>query len=311
MDTAPLSFDGLWLPLITPLSAGHVDVDALQSLTAFYRDAGVSGFVLFGSTGEGNLLSLAEQSQAFSAVREVAPGLPLLIGAGGVQTASLCQSIRALDRLRPDGWLVAPPYYLRPAADGIRWHYEQVTAATERPVVIYNVPQRTGAALATPLLEFLCAHTGCAAVKECDPQRLTQLNARRGVVSLCGEDRAFLDHFAQGGAGAISASAHIRPDLFIAVMQLAKARRRDAARHLFASIEPVIQLLFAEPNPAPIKQVLASCGVIRNELRLPMTPASDVLGKRLANAVARLPSEARVRQVMNDADALPDAIAAP
>ena len=301
MDNDNLSLNGLWIPLITPLREGRVDVDALQLLATSYRDAGIAGVVMFGSTGEGNLLSMPEKFLACEAVRDAIPHLPLLIGVGGVETLRVCQSIRKLERLHPDGWLVPPPYYLRPAADGILWHYQQVASASDRPIVIYNVPKRTGVAMSIELMEFLCDHTSCVAVKECDPELLADINTRGKLVSLCGEDLAFLDHFEQQGAGAISAAAHIRPDAFVAVMNLAKAGRTDAAHYLFETLKPVIHLLFAESSPAPIKKVLSADNIIANELRLPMTPASDMLGKRLSNAIARIPTKAEVRQIVLDA----------
>ncbi|CAM3948352.1 dihydrodipicolinate synthase family protein [Bordetella muralis] len=113
---------------------------------------------------------------------------------------------------------------------------------------------------------------------------------RLKINALCGEDIAFFDHCLLGGSGAISASAHIRPDIFVAVMALTKLGHHDEAAMLFASLKPMIRLLFQEPNPSPIKQVLSSLGVCANELRLPMTPVSEVLAKRLGLALARLPS---------------------
>jgi len=291
---------GLWLPLITPLRDGRPDIPALQSLVQDYGQAGITGFVLFGSTGEGNLLAMEEKLSVLNAVRGVAPRTPIVLGAGGVDTRGICLAIRKLDKLNPDGWLVPPPYYLCAPPDGVLWHYQEVSWATRRPVIIYDVPKRTGTALTVELMEHLCQYTGCVAVKECDPAVLSAMNARKRLTAFCGEDLAFLTHFLQGGFGAISASAHIRPDVFMAVMELAQADRQAEAEALFLRLKPLIKLLFQEPNPGPIKLALACAGRIANELRLPMTPASAVLGRRLEHALSRLPSEGEVADLRRD-----------
>jgi len=293
-EALPSTWAGLWLPLITPLRESYVDVAAMQALARHYARAGISGFVLFGSTGEGNLISMKEKFLAYEAVRSATPQLPIVIGVGGVDPMSIYQTIRKLERLRPAGWLIPPPYYLRPAPNGIVWHYQQMAWATRLPIIIYDVPKRTGAQLSVELIEHLAACTSCVAVKECDPLALAALNARQKLPALCGEDTVFLEHFLQGGTGAITAAAHIRPDIFVAVMTLSQAGHHDVAQTLFTTIKPVIRLLYHEPNPAPIKKLLAAAGLIADELRLPMTTASEELARRLTQAVAKLPSEREV-----------------
>lgn len=287
-------WSGLWLPMITPLRDSYVDLAAMQALARRYARAGIAGFVLFGSTGEGSLISMKEKFLACEAVRSAAPHLPIVLGVGGIEPLGIFQAIRKLERLQPDGWLIPPPYYLRPAPEGIIWHYQQIAWATRLPIIIYDVPKRTGTQLSVELIEHLGKHAHCAAVKECDPLALAALNARRQLPTLCGEDALFLQHFQQGGNGAITAAAHVRPDIFIAVMALARAGHHDVARTLFAPLKPVIRLLYQEPSPGPIKKYLAAAGLVADELRLPMTSASEALAARLAQAVARLPAEHEV-----------------
>ncbi|MBV7486822.1 dihydrodipicolinate synthase family protein [Bordetella sp. BOR01] len=306
-ENAPSAWAGLWLPLVTPLRDGYVDIAAMQALARRYAQAGVSGFVLFGSTGEGNLISIKEKFLACDAVRSAAPHLPVVLGVGGVEPMGVFQTIRKLERLQPAGWLVPPPYYLRPAPDGIVWHYRQIAWATRLPVIIYDVAKRTGTQLSIELIEYLCAHTTCVAVKECDALALAALNARQKLPGLCGEDTLFLDHFLQGGTGAMAAAAHVRPDIFMAVMALARAGHHDVAQTLFATLKPVIRLLYQEPNPGPIKKYLASAGLIADELRLPMTPASEGLASRLKQAIAKLPAEHEVAGLVSVAGQRADA----
>ncbi|MDX3906666.1 MAG: dihydrodipicolinate synthase family protein [Pigmentiphaga sp.] len=286
---------GLWLPLVTPLRDGYIDLDALRVLAHRYGAPEIAGLVLFGSTGEGSLMSDEEKILGFQAVREVLPHMPILLGAGGVDTRELCSSIDRLGPLCPDGWLVPPPYYLRPAPAGVIWHYRRVAQVTQAPVIVYDVPQRTGCPMPPQLLVQLWQEGYCTAVKTCDPGALRACPPHGGPPILCGDDAAFLDHFVRGHAGAITASAHIRPDLFAAVMAWAKAGREGEAGCLFQPLREVISLVFAEPNPAPLKHFLAAQGVMENELRLPMTPASEDLGRRLLEAAMRLPSKVSVR----------------
>lgn len=295
---ASLDLSGIWLPLVTPLREGRIDTDALVALANHALSAGIQGVLLFGSTGEGNLLSLREKFVIVDALREAQPRAPLILGVGGVDTREVCATLRALDKLHPDGWLVPPPYYLCPGPEGVLWHYEQIAAATWRPVVLYNVPKRTGTALDAELAEQISLRTGCAAIKECDAQGLATLRARSHITALCGEDAALLDHFLHGGAGAISASAHIRPDLHVAIMRLARAGRQEEAGALFACLRPLLDLLYLEANPRPLKHVLAELGWLENSLRLPLTPASPALGRRLASALAALPGEEDVARIL-------------
>jgi len=279
-------FEGIWLPMITPMRAGHVDLDAAQALARYYRNAGIAGLVLFGSTGEGNLLSMPEKIGMIEAISSDPDALPLVFGAGGVDTRGVAAAIRRLDRYRPAGYLVPPPYYLGPSQAGILWHYRQIAWATERPIILYNIPKRTGATMTVQTMETLAALPNFNAVKECNPSVLATLNSRGPLAPLCGEDLALLDHFLAGGRGAIPAAAHLYPDRYVEIMLLARDGHAEAARELFEPLRGLIRLLFAEPNPAPIKRALAMQGLVADELRMPMTNASRELGARLQRAMS-------------------------
>jgi 4-hydroxy-tetrahydrodipicolinate synthase len=281
-------FTGLWLPMITPMRDGEIDFAAAVLLAEHYRRAGITGLVLFGSTGEGNLLSTAEKIAMVQAIQASRKCLPIVVGAGGVDTRKVCDDIRRLDKLDLAGYLVPPPYYLRPSAEGIAWHYHQVARATARPVILYNVPKRTGVAMDVAGMEALAREPQFAAVKECDPAMLETLARRDAIPVLCGEDDALVEHALRGGLGAIPVVAHLYPERVVEVMRLAHAGEVEAARALFDPLRPLIKLLFEEPSPAPVKKLLAMQGRIADELRLPMTPASDALAARLQRAVQRI-----------------------
>ncbi|WP_332612652.1 4-hydroxy-tetrahydrodipicolinate synthase family protein [Achromobacter sp. ESBL13] len=281
-------FEGIWLPMITPLRGGYVDVDAAQALARYYRNAGIAGLVLFGSTGEGNLLSLSEKIDMAQAINSDPNALPLVLGAGGVDTRGVATAIRRLDKLRPAGFLVPPPYYLGPSQAGIQWHYRQIAWATDRPIILYNIPKRTGVTMTVETMETLASLPNFLAVKECDAPVLAALNARGKLDALCGDDLSLPDHWLAGGHGAIPAAAHLFPERHVEIMRLARAGQADAARALFEPLRGLIRLLFAEPNPAPIKRALAMQGLIADELRMPMMPASRELTPRLQRALGAM-----------------------
>ncbi|ALM87373.1 4-hydroxy-tetrahydrodipicolinate synthase [Bordetella sp. N] len=280
--------------MVTPQRQGRVDIEAAIQLAGHYRRAGIDGLVLFGSTGEGNLLSLAERCQLVEALRADADAgaLPIVLGLGGVDTSGVAAALRRLDRLEPVAYLIPPPYYLCPTQAGMKWHYRQLAWATDRPILLYNVPKRTGSALTVESMEMLAATQRIAGVKECDPTRLMAILQRGRIAAVCGEDMALCSFFLAGGRCAIPAAAHVRPDLFVAMMRLAQAGRVAEARALENQLKPLVRLLFSEPNPAPIKKALAMAGLIQDELRPPMMPASRALAGRLRRVLEQLPASA-------------------
>ena len=179
MDTpVQATFPGIWLPMVTPMRGGYVDCEAAQALARYYRNAGIAGLVLFGSTGEGNLLSIPEKIEMIEAIRRDPHALPLVFGAGGVDTRGVAAAIRRLDKYAPAGYLVPPPYYLGPSQQGILWHYRQIAWATERPIILYNIPKRAGVSMTVETMESLALLPNLRAVKECNPAALMALNAR-------------------------------------------------------------------------------------------------------------------------------------
>ncbi|SOZ39564.1 4-hydroxy-tetrahydrodipicolinate synthase [Cupriavidus neocaledonicus] len=281
---------GVWVPMVTPMRGGALDLAGAARLAEHYVEAGVNGLIILGTTGEGSLLSCRERQAFTAAVLEAVHGeLPVMAGVGAVDTRAVCAQVAELDAFDLAGYLVPPPYYLRPSDEGLVWHFGEVARATGRPLMLYNVPKRTGCPMSPALIATLLAHPRIVAVKECDRAGLQASGSDPHVAVLCGEDAALLDHLLAGGAGIVAASAHIRPDLFVRLLQLAQTGRLRAARALFARLAPLVSLLFEEPNPAPVKAALALSGVIAPETRLPLQPASAALVHRLEHAMALLP----------------------
>ncbi|RZT41148.1 4-hydroxy-tetrahydrodipicolinate synthase [Cupriavidus agavae] len=288
--------DGLWLPMVTPLRNDQLDLDAAQRLASAYAAAGVDGLIVLGTTGEGGLLTDAERFMLTAAVLEaVAGAVPVMAGVGGVATHAVCDQVRRLDRLPLAGYLVPPPYYLRVSDEGIAWHMRSVAGQTNRPLMLYNVPKRTGCTISPELAWRLAAHPQIVAVKECDPAGLRTLAMQDLIGVFCGDDASMLDHLLAGGTGVVPAAAHVRPDLFVRLLQFTRTGRDEAARALFRQLSPLIELMFAEPNPAPVKAALALLGQTTAEVRRPLMPASKALMARIDAAMALLPPMATAR----------------
>jgi len=288
-------FSGIWIPLITPFADGAVDHAALRALVRRYADAGVAGIVALGTTGEPAALDAVEQDAVLATIlgaaraesdcsAEPRPALPVVVGVSGNHTGSMRGRIEQLNALPIAGVLMAAPYYVRPSQAGIVSHFMTLADASEKPVVLYDIPYRTGVRLELDTLLTLAAHPRIQAVKDCSGSLDTTValigDGRLQV--LAGEDVQMFNTLCLGGSGAIAASAHVFPEQFVALYRALTAGALNEGRRIFQALVPLIQALFAEPNPAPVKAWLAQQGLIREELRLPMTRASETLVKRLA-----------------------------
>jgi 4-hydroxy-tetrahydrodipicolinate synthase len=285
------SLRGIWVPLVTPMHHGEIDLSRLQNLADGLIARGVHGLVACGTTGEAPQLDLAEQSAVLAAVLETAhKRCPVLMGIGGSDTFAAASRVLQFDDMELAGYLVSTPAYVRPSQEGLVRHFETIAESTERPIVLYNVPARTGVNLELAAARRLAERPQFAAIKEAGGslRQMTDLVQHTPLAMLCGDDALLFSSLCIGGYGAISASAHIRPDLFVRLYELARAQRIDEARDLFRKLLPMIRLLFSEPNPAPLKAALAMQGLMRDELRLPMTPATGECKARLAAALEAL-----------------------
>ncbi|ALF88890.1 MULTISPECIES: 4-hydroxy-tetrahydrodipicolinate synthase [Ralstonia solanacearum species complex] len=281
-------FEGIWIPLVTPFHRGQIDTAALHRLVRHYQDAGVAGFVALGTTGEAALLSQVERYTVLETIAEASGGrTPFLIGIGAPDTHEMASQLRHYERWPAAGYLVPPPYYICPSQAGLRWHFSQIAAATSRPIVLYNVPKRTGVSIAPHTALILAEIANIVAIKECVADQFAALQGGPLQV-LSGGDGALLKCLRHGGSGGILAGAHIRPDRFVALVAHFRAGRLDTAAHLAEQLAPLAALLFAEPNPAPVKALLAEIGLIRAETRPPILPVSDTLRARLTQALAAL-----------------------
>lgn len=284
-------FKGIWVPIVTPFkqsSDQQLDLDALQKLALYLMDAGVNGLVVGGTTGEAATLSEDEQALLLEAVIEAVDGrCPIVMGIGGSDTRLLAERVRRFDASVLAGYLISAPAYVRPSQTGIVRHFEALAGQTNRPIVIYNIPARTGVNITLTSVQLLAKNPQFCAIKESsgDVIQLTELIENTDLQVFCGDDTLILPTFLLGGHGAISAAAHIRPDVYVQLYALMQAGEIVQARAIFDNLLPLIRVLFSEPNPGPLKAALAIQHRIQEVLRLPMTVMTASGRRRLEFAL--------------------------
>jgi 4-hydroxy-tetrahydrodipicolinate synthase len=280
-----LDLRGVWVPLITPFAVdGSVDVAAIERLCTDYLDAGVTGIVALGTTGEPAGLDESEKHAVVDTCARVcaARGAPLIIGTGTNSTASTISETQAVEGVPAlAAALVVVPYYVRPSEAGIVEHFKAVAAASPVPIVIYNIPYRTGRGLGSASLLELAATDNIVGVKQAvgaiDADTLTVLRAApRGFHVLGGEDPFLYPLVLMGAHGGITASAHVCTARFVEMVECGLAGKVEDGRAHAEALLPVVQAGFVEPNPAVYKGVLHAQGRIASPaLRLPMAAASQ------------------------------------
>lgn len=289
-----IQFSGVWVPLVTPLRHGALDLPALSGLVEHLSAQGVHGFVACGSTGEAALLDDDEQQTVLRTIVEAAGDRPVLMGLSGPRPAQVAERAKRLaEHHRVAGYLVTAPAYLKPAQAGILDFFTAVADASPLPIVAYDIPARTGVRIEPSTLLALAAHPRIRALKDCsaDAGAATALLADGRLALLAGNDDELFAQLALGASGSITASAHLRPDLFVRLHRLFAEQRLAEARTLWYRLRPLITALFAEPNPAPLKAMLAREGRLADELRAPMTAASAGCVERARQALAALDAQ--------------------
>ena len=276
--------------LVTPMTADEgVDLPAWRRLVRFHVENGTAGVVVGGTTGESATLSDAELLQLVTEAEEAAAGrLQVIAGAGLPSTAATVARVRALAPLRPDGVLVVTPAYVKPTQEGLFRHYAAVAAASDLPVILYNVPGRTGVDLAPATVGRLAAVPNVVALKEAvaGAARVRELRAAApDIAVLSGDDPTAREALLAGAVGVISVTANVAPRLMADMV--AAARRGDAAQAaaVEARLAGLHEALFAEPNPIPAKWALAQMGLMGEGIRLPLTPLTAAAQPKVLSAL--------------------------
>jgi 4-hydroxy-tetrahydrodipicolinate synthase len=283
-------FSGIWVPVVTPFThAGAVDEPRLAGLVRKLVDAGIHGLVVCATTGEAATLDDTEKALVLRTVRDACGDVPVVMGVSGVSPHDVARQCKTWGAQRIAGFLVPPPSYVRPSQPGLLAFYAEVAAAARPlPTIVYDIPYRTGVELELATLRALARIDGIRALKDCggDARKTQALIADGQLQVLAGEDHQIFTTLCQGGSGAIAASAHLHPQLFVALYENLRAGRWLEARALHHALAPMVGALFAEPNPAPLKAVLAGLGHIGGAVRAPLTPASATAGLAAQRAYA-------------------------
>lgn len=282
---------GLWLPIVTPFKDGAVDFKSYERLIEHYLALGIDGLFPLGTTGESPTLDEAEIDELVErTVATVAGRVPVFVGVGSNATAKVERALKRLERHAFAGIVSVCPYYNRPSQDGLIAHFRTIAAATDRDVLIYNIPYRTAVNLANDSLIELAEVSNIVGVKDSSgsiAQSLELLmrkpaNVPGGFSVLTGEDALYFTMMASGAEGGILAASHVMTERFVEVGRRFAANDIAGARAAWAPLAPVVPLLFAEANPMPIKYLLWRQGLIASpECRLPLTRISDGLARRL------------------------------
>ncbi|HUN47842.1 MAG TPA: 4-hydroxy-tetrahydrodipicolinate synthase [Stellaceae bacterium] len=290
-DRRPL--EGIWLPLVTPFRDGALDSDALAGLIRHYLATPIAGLILAATTGEGLTLEPWETERLVKLAAQAVEGkVPLYLGLSGSDTGKMAKAIAQMQDWPVDGYLIACPYYTRPSQEGLYRHFAALAEASCKPIVLYNIPYRTGVNLANETVLRLAEFDRIVGIKDCCAVAAQSFDLLRDrpqrFAVLTGEDALFFSAVAQGADGGILASAHAGPAGFAAVRADLLAGNRAGALRLWSELVDIVALLFAEPSPAPIKYWLWRTGLLPSpEVRLPMVGVSDGLARRITAAVER------------------------
>lgn len=274
-----MNFCGCGTALITPFDNSEVDYAAFAALIKRQVAAGIDFLVPLGTTGETPCLEDEERIKVLQTVREHAGNLPVMVGGG---TNSLKHTLRSMEMLSPhgvDGFLIVAPYYNKPTQDGMYEYFKAVAESTDKPIVLYNVPGRTGVNMTAETTLKLAEISNITAIKEASGNR-TQImeilrNAPEGFNVLSGNDDDTLWMMENGGAGIISVASNVAPEQMSAFVNAMKKGDFALAREMEEKLTPLFVNCFVESNPIPAKAALASMGLIRNELRLPLIPSQQ------------------------------------
>ncbi len=276
-----MELEGAFVALVTPFSRGEVDLGKVRELVAFHLAGGIRGFCPVATTGEGPTVTRDEKAAVIRTVVGMTRGKALVFpGAGTNDTRTTIEQTRMARELGADGALLVTPYYNKPTQEGLYRHYEAVARAVPFPIILYNVPGRTGANLSPETTARLSKLRSIAGLKDAsgDVERVTQVRALCGIAVLSGEDALTFPILCLGGRGVISVAANIIPREVSRLCEAALKGDLRRARAIHDRCYPVFDDLFLETNPIPVKTALKKMGKLNGDLRLPlcgMSPANE------------------------------------
>ena len=274
-----IDLTGCGTALITPFKNGEVDYEAFAATVDRQVEAGIDFLVPLGTTGETPCLEDEERIKVLQIAKEHSKGLPVVVGGG---TNSLQHTIRSMKMLEPygvDAFLIVVPYYNKPTQEGQYQYFKAVAESTDKPIVLYNVPGRTGVNMTAETCLRLAQIPNVVAVKEASGNReqieAILAGAPEGFQVLSGNDDDTLWMMQKGGAGIISVASNVAPALLSEFTTAIRNGEMEKAEELNAKLTPLFNNCFVESNPIPAKAAMHAMGLIGNELRLPLVPAQQ------------------------------------
>ena len=286
-------FTGMATALITPMTPDGVDLPALEKLVNEQIAKGIHALVAIGTTGEASTLSMEEKRQVVRCVVQTAAGrVPVIAGTGANCTAHAIENTRMACQEGVDAVLVVTPYYNKATQSGLVAHFTAVADASDKPVILYNVPGRTGCNLLPATVAKLADHEKIVGVKEAsgNMSQVVELIALCGdkIAVYSGEDALTVAMMAMGGLGCISVLSNVVPDLASDMTNKFFAGDLKGAAALQCKMLPLINCLFSQVNPIPAKAAVAAMGICQDVLRLPLTPMEEPFRSKLLEEMRKL-----------------------
>lgn len=287
-----VDFKGLATALVTPFVDGEVDWQAFRNLVRRQVEAGVDFLVPLGSTAETPCLTDAEKVKILEIAREESNGLPIVAGAGSNSLTATVRNMRLLDGHGADAYLIVVPFYNKPTQEGLYQYFKAVAEETDRQVILYNVPGRTGTNMKTETTLRLAEIPNITAVKEASGNLAQIIDIKRqapeGFAVLSGNDDQTLPLMACGADGVISVASNVAPEQMKALTRSVAASDLKEAIRLNNSLMPLYHACFVESNPIPAKAALSLMGLCSDEMRLPLLPATGGTRTLLADVLRKL-----------------------
>lgn len=285
-------FEGAATALITPFADGKIDFDAFGKLIEFQIESGIDALVVTGTTGEAPTLTDIEHRACIAfAVRQAAGRVPIIAGTGSNDTAHAIDMSKYACRVGCDGLLLVTPYYNRATPRGLAESFRKIADETDRPILLYNVPSRTGVWLSAAALRPLAAHERIVGIKEASgdlgfaARLMAEFSDSFELYS--GNDDITVPMLSLGGKGVISVLSNLFPKEVSAMCRKYREGDTEGAAKDQLSFLPLIDALFSETNPIPVKCAASMLGLCREEYRLPLCPPSDATRKRLAELLEK------------------------
>ena len=286
-------FKGMATANVTPMTADGIDYDALGRFIDFQIDSGINAIVVMGTTGENATIEPEDQKEVIRfTVEKVAKRVPVIAGTGTNNTAHVLHNTKNACEVGADAILVVTPYYNKATQGGLIQHYTTIADASTVPVILYNVPGRTGCSLQPKTVAKLAEHPNIVALKEATGNMAQMVELMR----LCGdkldiysgEDALTVPMMAMGGAGTISVLSNVAPKEAVAMTDACMAGDYATAAKMQCDLLPLIDALFSEVNPIPAKAAVSAMGFGEENLRLPLTPMEDATRANLYEQMRKL-----------------------